>query len=152
VSTETLSSLDYLTFNTRSNRVAIISSVITKIFLTLCNTETVTFQPVSIKTLMIYIYIYCAYVLVPVICYSLFIYLCSLFIICCSFIFVHCSTIYFIIVYFHFSSILCFICWLKEKRTILILNLCSGISIPLPANHHQYESINIIQQTPPTLS
>jgi hypothetical protein len=40
----------------------------------------------------------------------------------------------------------------KKKRTILILNLCSGISIPLPANHHQNESINIIQQTPPTLS
>ncbi len=90
--------------------------------------------------------------------------LCQLFVICYLFIcahyslfvvhlfVVHCSTIYFIIVYFHFLSILCFICWLKEKRTILILNLCSGISIPLPANHHQYESINIIQQTPPTLS
>ncbi len=29
---------------------------------------------------------------------------------------------------------------------------CSGISIPLTVLHHQYESINIIQQTPLSLS
>jgi hypothetical protein len=30
--------------------------------------------------------------------------------------------------------------------------VCSGILIPLPVQHHLYASINIIQQTPPTLS
>ncbi len=153
VSTETLSGLDCLTFHTRSNRVAIISSVITRIFLTLCNTGTVTFQPVSIKTIMIYIY--CACVLVPVI-YSLSLFViyllvpihllfvvnlfCSLF----DYLFYCCL--------FYFSSILVLFVVQKEKRTILILNLCSGILIPLNVHHHQYESIIIIQQTPPTLS
>jgi hypothetical protein len=56
VSTTTLSSVGYFTINTRSNRVVVISSVITRIFLALCNAWTVTFQPVSIKTLVNYLH------------------------------------------------------------------------------------------------
>ncbi len=48
-------------------------------------------------------------------------------------------------------------CCSKAKRTILILNhvqvfrsRCTRWRTPV--HHHQYESINIIQQTPPTLS
>jgi hypothetical protein len=37
VSTKALVNIRYLTINTQSNRVAIVSSVITRIFLTLCN-------------------------------------------------------------------------------------------------------------------
>jgi hypothetical protein len=129
--------MDYLNFNTRSNRVVIISSIIKRIFLTLCNTGTVTFQPVSIKTLVIYIYVHmCSCQLVPIYTLLSFIY------------FVHCSTIYSFVFISHQFFVLLF----KRKRTILILNLFSGISIPLTVHHHQYESLNIIQQTPPTLS
>jgi hypothetical protein len=46
VSTKALGRMGYFTINTRSNRVVILSSVITKIFLTLCNAWTVTFQPI----------------------------------------------------------------------------------------------------------
>ncbi len=49
VSTKALGSMGYLTINTQSNRVVIIYSIITRIFLTLCNAWTVTFQPVSIR-------------------------------------------------------------------------------------------------------
>ncbi len=50
--------------------------------------------------------------LVPVIRYLLFIYLCSLFVIN---LFVHCSTIYFVVVCFHFSAILCLFIVQKKK-------------------------------------
>jgi hypothetical protein len=43
----------------------------------------------------------------------------------------------------------------KEKKNNSDPELCSGILIPLPmlpVQHHHLESINIIQQTPPTLS
>jgi hypothetical protein len=40
----------------------------------------------------------------------------------------------------------------KREKNISDPELCSGISITLTVNHHQHESINIIQQTPPSLS
>jgi hypothetical protein len=133
VNTETLSSLDYLTFNTRSNRVAVISSIITKTFLTLCNTGTVMFQPGSVKTLVIYIYI------VHMCSCQLFIYSLSLFVIYlfvlvyslfiihlfCS-LFDHLFRLLFVFISHQFFALFLF----KRKRTILILNLCSGILIP----------------------
>jgi hypothetical protein len=50
---EALVGIKCLTINTRANRVVVVSSVITRIFLTLCKCWTVTFQPISIKTLVI---------------------------------------------------------------------------------------------------
>jgi hypothetical protein len=47
-----------------------------------------------------------------------------------------------------FSSILCFV--VQEKKNDSDPELVFRYFDP--ANHHQYESINIIQQTPPTLS
>jgi hypothetical protein len=49
VSTKALGNIRYLTINTRSNRVAIISSVITRIIFNSVQCWTVTFQPTSNK-------------------------------------------------------------------------------------------------------
>jgi hypothetical protein len=49
VSTMALIGMRCLINNTWANRVAIVSSVITKIFLTLCNAWTVTFKPVPYR-------------------------------------------------------------------------------------------------------
>ncbi len=57
VSTKALGNMRYLTVNTRSNRVAIISSVITRIFFNSVQFWMVTFQPISIKTLVIYLFL-----------------------------------------------------------------------------------------------
>ncbi len=67
-----------------------------------------------------------------------------------------------IFILFSFSSILCLLIVQKRKKSNSDPEPCSGFSIPLteevpvvPAtyiHHHRYESINIIQQTPPTLS
>ncbi len=51
---------------------------------------------------------------------------------------------------FHISSILCLL--FKREKNNSDPELYSGISIPLTVHHHQYESINIIQQIPLTLS
>jgi hypothetical protein len=56
VGKEALVGIRCLTINTQSNRVVIVSSIITRISLTLCKYWTVTFQPISIKTLMIYLF------------------------------------------------------------------------------------------------
>jgi hypothetical protein len=56
VSTKAHVGMRCLIINTQANRVVIISSVITRIFLTLFNAWAVTFQPISIKTLVIYLY------------------------------------------------------------------------------------------------
>ncbi len=106
------------------------------------------------KILMIYI----VHMLVPVTRHSLFIYLCSLFIINRSFI----LFIVQLFVLFSFSSILCLFVVQKRKGTILILDRVPRISILcylfkypllyLTYHHHRFESINITQQTPPTLS
>jgi hypothetical protein len=71
--------------------------------------------------------------------------------------FVNCSTLLFILLFNFVSSILLLLLFIvhcfKEKSSILTLDYvqvfrsrCSSIQ------HHLYESINIIQQTPPTLS
>jgi hypothetical protein len=62
--------MGYLTFNTRSDRVVIISSIITRIFLTLCNTGTVTFQPVNKDTCDLFIL--CILCFVPVIVFAIY--------------------------------------------------------------------------------
>ncbi len=99
------------------------------------------------------------------------------FVICCAFIrqllfVINRSFISFVVRFFillHFSFEFCCCCSKREKNNS-DLELCSGISIPLkeevpvvPAihevpvdgylfQHHHLESINIIQQTPPTFS
>jgi hypothetical protein len=119
VSTENLSSMGYLTIYTRSNRVVIIRSVITRIFLMLCNAGTVTFQPFSTKTLVINYN-----VLVPVnhividYCCSLFIVIIHLF---CSLFDLHSFSVRLL---FHYSLF-------KRKGSFLILDHISGISILL---------------------
>jgi hypothetical protein len=62
--------------------------------------------------------------------------------------FVHCLTIYSFVVFILINSL--FI--VQEEKNNSDPELCSGISIQLTVHHHQYESINIIQQTPKTLS
>ncbi len=62
VSTKALSNIRCLTMNTRSNRVVIISSVITRIFFNSVQCWTVTFQPISIKTLVIIYIVHNAHV------------------------------------------------------------------------------------------
>ncbi len=76
----------------------------------------------------------------------------------------HCSFILFIVRLFfcfvvrlHSSPVLCFISHhcLEEKSAILILNFVQVFRSPSSTRYcstSSYESINIIQQTPPTLS
>jgi hypothetical protein len=129
--------MGYLTINTQSNRVVIISTVITRIFLTLYNAGTVTFQPVSRKTLVNYLC--CSFCALCQLNRYLFIVIHYLFIrALCSLLsliyFVHCSTLLFILLFDSASSILLpllFIvhCFKKEKFNS-DPGLCSGISIP----------------------
>ncbi len=80
--------------------------------------------------------------LVTVIRYPLFIYLCS-FIHYWSFIyFVHCSTIYFVVVCFHFSLIPLFIVVQREKNNS-DPEPCSGILIPLYPFKYTWSSSSI---------
>jgi hypothetical protein len=83
--------------------------------------------------------------------------LCQLFVIVIHYLFIcarlfviHCSTIYSPVVYF--ISHRFFVLLFKREKSNSDLELCSGISIPLTVHHHQYKLINIIQQTPQTLS
>jgi hypothetical protein len=136
--------MEYLTINTRSNRVVIISSVITRMFLTLCNTGTVKFQPVLIKTLVNYFYcVYCALCQLSIsICSSLLVICLSLFVIylfvlvdcyCCSFILFIVQLFIHSVVRFCSSSILLLSLFVvhcsKEKSSILILDCVPGILI-----------------------
>jgi hypothetical protein len=106
------------------------------------------------------LFMLCIVCFVPVIihnCCSLFIYLCLLFIICRSFILFVVRLFYLfycLISFLNDSLLLLFVvhCF-KEKSSILTLDYvqvfrphCSS------TQHHLYESINIILQTPPTLS
>jgi hypothetical protein len=145
--------MGYLTINTWSNRVVIISSVITRIFLTLCNAWTVTFQTISIKTLVIYLCVHSTHV--PVISYRFIIVVflfCSVF----DFLFTFCLTL-FPLNSFAFSS---FIALFKEKRFNYDPGLYSRyfdpVQVPVvrevPVHHHLCSSINIIHQAAPTLS
>jgi hypothetical protein len=133
--------MGYLTFNTRSNGVVIISSVATKIFLSMCNTGTVTFQPISIKTIVNYFF--CAYCVCASYIryhYLLFIYLCLLFVIVVH---LFCSLFDSCLFYFLISFVVhCF----KEKSSILILNCVQVFRSRCSSTpHYLYESINIIQ-------
>ncbi len=87
--------------------------------------------------------------LVPVI-YLLSLFIIYLFVLVYSLLlfiyFVSLSTIYSLVVCFHFSSILCFVVQKKKNNSHPELVFRYFI----PAYHHQFESINIIQQTPPT--
>ncbi len=80
-------------------------------------------------------------------CYLLFIYLCSFIRYWRSFI-LFIDRLLIRSFLFSFSSILCFV--VQEKKNNSDPELVFRYFDP--ANHHQYESINIIQQTPPTLS
>jgi hypothetical protein len=109
-------------------------------------------------------YLCCAYCalcqLLFVIHYLLFIYLCSLFLL--SFIyFVHCSTFpsTFLFELFFFDSFVFIILCALFKREKIQFNsdpgLCSRYFnpiVPVQVHHHLCKSINIIQQTAPTLS
>ncbi len=105
-----------------------------------------------IKTLVIYLY--CAYYA----CASyLFVWLFVIFASysLLSFIyFVRCLTIHSFccLISFLINSLLFRCSLFKRGKTNSDPELYSGISIPSTVQHHQYESINIIQQTPPTLS
>jgi hypothetical protein len=120
--------MGYLTINTRSNRVVIISSVITRILLTLCNTGTVTFQPFNKDThdysylcmcqLIVFIIYYCCLLFIVVV--HLF---CSLFDLHLFFV----RHLFFQFFAFHLFVVHCS----KEKDSILILDCIPGISIPL---------------------
>ncbi len=108
-----------------------------------------------IKTLVIYFCAYCACAsYIFIIITHFFIYLYSLFVIVVH---LFCSLFdsFCFVVRFHFinSFVLPFVvhCF-KEKSSILILNCVQVFRSCIPVQHHLYESINIIQQTPPTLS
>ncbi len=153
VSTKALGNKRYLTNNTRSNRVVIISSVITRIVFNSVQFWMVTFKPFSKKTLMIYL---CC---TQCSCAS---YIVQYFITVVRFLFVLCSTF----VSFNSCSILLLQYSLfKEKDSILILDCIPGILIQLYKkypfkqyvkyllyHHHLCKSINIIHQTTPPLS
>jgi hypothetical protein len=126
--------------------------------LTLCNARTVTFKLVAVRIGACDL-LSCIFVLVICIRHSY-----SLFVVYSSFIryysfsyFVHCSIFHFVSFSFEFWFDCCskkkeqFWPWtlfryfdpVKQKKYPLYL---------LPVQHHHLESINIIQQTPPTLS
>ncbi len=144
--------MGYLTFNTRSNRVAIISSVID--ILTLCNTWTVTFQPVSIKTLVIYLCCaYCACASYIFVIITRYLFICAHYSLLSFIYFVHCSTLYLFCGSISFSSIPLFYhsLFIVSKRKVQFWSwTVFRYFDPVQVQHH--ESINIIQQTPPTLS
>ncbi len=146
--------MGYFTINIRSNRVVIISSVITRIFLTLCNAWTATFQPVSIKTLMIYLCVHSAHV--PVISCSIY-FCCLIYFIVVRLLFEFCSSL--VRLFFSFNSFV-FHCSLfivqRKKNSILILDCIPSISIPLYVKYLfiiiYASQMNMIHQTAPTLS
>jgi hypothetical protein len=79
-----------------------------------------------------------------IICYPLFIN-CACYLLLSFIYFVHCSTIYLVVVTSFLINSL-FRCSKNNSDPELVFGYFD------PANHHQYESINIIQQTPLTLS
>ncbi len=105
------------------------------------------------------IYIYCIYA-----CASWSLFVIYLFVLAYSLLIVYlfCSLFDYLFC-FHFHRFFAYLVFKREKNNS-DPELCSGISIPLteevpvvPATcssiqHHHFESINIIQQTPPTLS
>ncbi len=124
--------------------------------LTLCNTRTVTFKLVAVKDR-------CSWFTRLYICAS---YSLDIFVIYCAFIrqyyslspvqyFIRCSDILF---HFHLSFVLIVV--QKRKEQFWTWTLFRYFDPALPAKHqylrlfqhHHLESINIIQQTPPTLS
>jgi hypothetical protein len=150
--------MGYLTFNTRLNRVVIISSQSQGYF------NSVQYQDshistYSIKTLVIYLY--CAYYALCQLSYSLFIYFCLLLIVVVN---LFCS-----LLDFNLFFVFTFVSLFKFKREKIqfwswivfqVFRSCSSThcmcSTTVPAEqeyyHHLCKSINIIHQTAPTLS
>ncbi len=133
--------MGYLTINTQSNRVVIISSIITWIFLNSVHSQDGHISTYLSKRHSWFIYVvYSAHVLV-ILC-SIY-YCCSiiLFIVwlrssfCSTFVFIRSSA-------FHCSLFRCS----KKKDSILTLDCIPGILILL-YHHHLCKSINIILQT-----
>ncbi len=131
--------------------------------LTLCNTRTVTFKLVTVKNRCSWftqLYIHASY------SYSLLV-----FVNCCAFIhqslYVIIRQLFYSLFDYFFSSSFefCFDCCSKEKEQFWTWTLFRYFdpairqvpALPVTSNlrlfqHHHLESINIIQQTPPTLS
>jgi hypothetical protein len=125
--------MGYLTINTRSNRVVIISSVITRIFFNpvqcLDGHISTCFNKDTRDLFMLCIMLMCQYYCVDLLLFDLF---CSLF----DFSFTFCSTFHlpFVRLLFSFNSF-AFHCSLfvvqKKKDSILILDFIPGFSILL---------------------
>ncbi len=147
--------MDYLTFNTRSNRVVIISSVITKIFFNPVQYRDGHISTCLIRTLVIYLcYAYCACASYIFVIVTRYLFICASYLLL-SFIYsVHCSIINSFVVRFHSSSTLLlhslFIVW-KEKVQFWSWTVIRYFN-PITCSILSYESINIIKQNPPTLS
>jgi hypothetical protein len=134
VSTKALVNIRYLTINTQSNRVVIISSVITRIFLTLCNAGRSHLNVFQYRHSW-FIFMLCI-VLVCQLHYLLFyccsicfvvvrLFICLLFILSSTFV----SFDYFVQFNFHCSLFM-------RKYFILILDCIPGILIPFPVIRH----------------
>jgi hypothetical protein len=123
-SKKALASIRCLTINIRANRVAIVYSVITRLFLTLCKCWAVTFQPMQIKTLMIHSVLWI--MLVASYCCVLLLLLFNLsFIFCSTFCSVPHSMRLFCSIWFY-----CSVFMFTSKYLVLILDCIQGISIP----------------------
>jgi hypothetical protein len=151
--------MGYLTINTQSNRVVIISSVITRIFWPCAIPGRSHFHLFNKDTRELFML--CISCFVPVIYflfvhrYSLFIYLCSYSLL--SFIyFVHCSTFHSlccsILFFFNSSAFIIHCALFKREKFNSDPELCSRYFDPAYNIIYMYKSINIIQQTAPTLS
>jgi hypothetical protein len=123
VSTRALGNMRYLTINTRSNRVVIISSVITRIFKSV-QFWTVTFQPISIKTLVIIYVVHSAHVPVNHVVIII--------------------VVQFILLLFHFIQFLCLMFIVQRKRFNSDHGLYSSYLDPIvrevPVHHHLCKS------------
>jgi hypothetical protein len=84
-----------------------------------------------------------SYLFVIVICY---LFICTLLV---DHIFCSLFDYFFVLLFISFLINPLFSCS-NEKKNNSDPELCLGISIPLTVHHHQYESINIMKQTPLT--
>jgi hypothetical protein len=143
-----------LTFNTQSNRVVIISSVITRYFNPVqCRDGHI--STCLIKTLVNYLYCaYCALCqLLFNICLSLSVIYLFVLVIrhCCSFILFIVRLFIHVVIQFQSFRLFAFIVFCaKQNGSILILDYVQVFRSC--EQHHLCKSINIIQQTAPTLS
>ncbi len=152
VSTKALGNIKYLTINTRSNRVVIISSVITRIFLTLCNARRSHFNKDTRDLFMLCIMLVCQLYRV------LFDYCWFDYFSVVRFSFVFCSTFVFI----QFFCSIRFHCSLFTRKNMqfwswFVFQVFRSCSSSMWSTHNcatssSSKSINIIHQTAPSLS